>query len=120
MAGRPSGPFDSLLREFWNHRQFRYDDQYRAMVEGTVACIARSRELLDRCRVPSAASSVDGIAWQPISTVLSNQDVELAVIEDGEAVALIFPCRRANGGWVGARTGERADVSPTHWRAWKG
>jgi hypothetical protein len=57
--------------------------------------------------------------WQPISTVPFDQDLELAVIDDGEAHALIFPCRRIPGGWVRSASKERIDIAPTHWRSWR-
>jgi hypothetical protein len=60
--------------------------------------------------------------WQPISNAPFDRDLELAVIDDDGPHALIFPCRRALGGWTKAetkeRTKERIDVRPTHWRAW--
>jgi hypothetical protein len=57
--------------------------------------------------------------WQPVITAPFEQDLELAVIEDGLHV-LIFPCRRTLVGWVKSDTRERLDISPTHWRAWRG
>jgi hypothetical protein len=56
--------------------------------------------------------------WQPISSAPFDRELELAVVnEDGEH-ALVFPCRRAHGGWIDARTKRRLDVWPTHWREW--
>jgi hypothetical protein len=57
--------------------------------------------------------------WQPASTAPFDQDLELAVVDRGEAHALVFPCRRILGGWVKAASKERVDVTPTHWRAWR-
>jgi len=57
--------------------------------------------------------------WQPISTAPFDRDLELAVIDEGgEAHALVFPCRRAPGGWIDAKTLEPVKVRPTHWREW--
>jgi hypothetical protein len=57
-------------------------------------------------------------AWQPIYTAPFDRDLELAVIDGAEAVALLVPSRRAASGWINARTGKVIDVSPSHWRRW--
>jgi hypothetical protein len=56
--------------------------------------------------------------WRPVASAVApfNCDLQLAVV-DGQGVhALVFPCRRALGGWINAETDERIDVRPTHWR----
>ena len=57
--------------------------------------------------------------WQPIVTAPFDRDLELAVLDAGEAHALVFPCRRIPNGWRRCGTDERVDVRPTHWREWK-
>jgi hypothetical protein len=57
--------------------------------------------------------------WRPISIAPVDRDIELAVIDGEGAHALVFPCRRVSGGWRNARTDERLDVRPTHWREWQ-
>jgi hypothetical protein len=59
--------------------------------------------------------------WLPIATAPSGRDLEIAVIDEEGAHALIFPCRRSEDGWVNAVTKERMrlELSPTHWREWK-
>jgi hypothetical protein len=56
--------------------------------------------------------------WKTISIAPSERDLELAVIDDDGPHALAFPCRRIASGWMNARTKERLDVRPTHWRDW--
>ena len=56
--------------------------------------------------------------WQPISTAPFNLDLELAVMEGGEIVALVVPSRRVIYGWAEARTGNPIAVRQSHWRAW--
>jgi hypothetical protein len=56
--------------------------------------------------------------WQPVSTAPFDVDLALAVIEAGEAHALVFPCRRTHTGWADAATSAPVDVDPTHWRHW--
>jgi hypothetical protein len=57
--------------------------------------------------------------WQPIATAPFDRDLRLAVIDQqGEAHALVFPCRRILGGWLKAETKAHIDVDPTHWREW--
>jgi len=58
--------------------------------------------------------------WQEIATAPIDLDIELAVIEEDDVHALVFPCRRREGGWINAETGRRVDVRPTHWREWRG
>ena len=58
--------------------------------------------------------------WEPISSAPFDRDLELAVMERGEAHTLVFPCRRILGGWVNAETRQRIEVYPTHWREWEG
>ena len=57
--------------------------------------------------------------WSPISTAPRDRDLHLGVMEEGEVHALIFPCRRAEGGWVHAGTGRWVQIDPTHWREWR-
>jgi hypothetical protein len=57
--------------------------------------------------------------WQPISSAPFDRDLELAVIDKGEAHALVFACRQLPaGGWVKVGTERQIEVRPTHWREW--
>jgi hypothetical protein len=56
--------------------------------------------------------------WQPISTAPFDRDLELAVMNEDGTAALVFPCRRAVGGWIDTETSQLIDVDPTHWREW--
>ena len=58
--------------------------------------------------------------WRAISIAPFDRDIELAVIDAEGTHALVFPCRRVSAGWRNARTEERLDVRPTHWRDWAG
>jgi hypothetical protein len=57
--------------------------------------------------------------WQEISTAPFGRDLELAVIDNEGPHALVFACRRVLGGWKNAKTHERIDVCPSHWRPWE-
>ncbi|MBI1205149.1 MAG: hypothetical protein GC182_21805 [Rhodopseudomonas sp.] len=57
--------------------------------------------------------------WHPISSAPSDRDLELAVLDKDGQHALVFPCRKIPAGWMNARTQERLDVHPTHWRDWQ-
>ncbi|HEY6834153.1 MAG TPA: hypothetical protein VI251_16885 [Pseudolabrys sp.] len=57
--------------------------------------------------------------WHDISTAPFDRDLELAVIDGDVPHALVFACRRISGGWINAKTSERIDVRPTHWRLWE-
>ena len=61
-------------------------------------------------------SAVD---WQSIDTAPFGQDLQLSVIENGEVHALIFPCRRTEGGWLRGLTKQIVSIRPTHWRQWQ-
>ena len=54
--------------------------------------------------------------WQPISTAPLSRDVELAIMEGGDAYVLVFACRRMIDGWLNVAKGKRIDIQPTHWR----
>jgi len=56
--------------------------------------------------------------WQPIATAPFDRDLELAVIDYGEAHVLVFPCRRVLRGWTKINATQLIDVQPTHWREW--
>ena len=56
--------------------------------------------------------------WQSVTTAPFNCDLELAVLDEDGPHALVFPCRRIVNGWMNAKTQERLDVHPTHWRPW--
>jgi hypothetical protein len=57
--------------------------------------------------------------WHPIATAPFDHDLELAVVERGDAHALVVRCRRLGHGWANAVTGKSLDVNPTHWRYWR-
>lgn len=59
------------------------------------------------------------INWHPIATAPFDRDLELAVVEAGDAHALVVRCRRIRDGWANAITGKPVDVNPTHWRDWQ-
>jgi hypothetical protein len=56
--------------------------------------------------------------WKLIPSAPFDRDLELAVIDDGGIVALVFPCRRTLGGWMDAVTNDLVDVDPSHCREW--
>ncbi|HET9903131.1 MAG TPA: hypothetical protein VFQ27_05460 [Xanthobacteraceae bacterium] len=56
--------------------------------------------------------------WQTIATAPTDRDLQLAVMDKEGMHALVFPCRRTPEGWVNARTRDRVDIRPTHWRPW--
>jgi hypothetical protein len=58
--------------------------------------------------------------WNAASTAPFDRDIELAVIDREGTHALVFACRRIEGGWARADTGDRIEVNPTHWRDWRG
>jgi len=58
--------------------------------------------------------------WQPISVAPFCCDLELAVINDGDAYVLAFPCRRLVGGWLNLAKARCIQLQPTHWRKWIG
>jgi hypothetical protein len=68
--------------------------------------------------MPSMVRAHKAPMWQPISTAPFDRDIALAVIDEGEPHALIFPCRQILGGWIKAETQKRIEVHPTHWRDW--
>jgi hypothetical protein len=59
------------------------------------------------------------VRWQPVSTAPFDRDLEVAVVSQGIAHALLFPCRRVLGGWIAAETKKKIEVYPTHWREWR-
>jgi hypothetical protein len=89
-------------------------------IEQSWRCLAQSFEQLEKIEQfligedPAAAT-----AWAPIESAPFDCDLQLAVIVNGEAHALAFPCRRTPGGWLKAPGNQRLDVSPSHWREWK-
>ena len=82
---------------------------------------------IDMCQcVPRATSPCHRMAfvhqlprkWLSISSAPSDGDVELSVIDRKEVHALVFPCRKKDGGWIDVSTKKPIDVQPTHWRLW--
>jgi len=57
--------------------------------------------------------------WNAASTAPFDRDIELAVMDEDGTHALVFPCRRVEGGWIKSDSGDRLEISPTHWRPWK-
>lgn len=56
--------------------------------------------------------------WEAIASAPNDLDLELAIIDNDEHHALIFPCRRGLAGWTNVHTGQRVAVEPSHWRLW--
>jgi len=56
--------------------------------------------------------------WLPISSAPFDRDLVLAYKDGAAFYALVFPCRRAQFGWIDATTGNQIDVHPSHWRPW--
>jgi hypothetical protein len=56
--------------------------------------------------------------WEEIASAPYDRDLQLAVIEDGDAYPLVFACRRTVDGWISVATRERVLVHPSHWRLW--
>ncbi len=46
-------------------------------------------------------------------------DLVVAVLDKGGLHALEFRCRRKEGCWINAETGNLIEVRPTHWRRWE-
>jgi len=86
--------------------------------EGPLATAHRAQHHLGQCGRRFCAQT--HAMWQDVSTAPFNRDLELAVIDDDGAHALVFPCRRILNGWMKVETKERLDVRPTHWREWHG
>jgi hypothetical protein len=63
------------------------------------------------------ASHIEDL-WQPISTAPFDRNLELAIMNGGDAYILVFACRRIVGGWFNVAKGKRIDIQPTHWRQW--
>lgn len=59
------------------------------------------------------------VDWHSIDTAPFGQDLQLSVIENGEVHALVFPCRRTEGGWLRGHTKQLVSIRPTHWRLWQ-
>jgi len=57
--------------------------------------------------------------WRSVSRAPFDCDLELAVIDANGAHALVFPSRRILGGWIKAKTKQRIELYPTHWRKWR-
>lgn len=57
--------------------------------------------------------------WKSISIAPFGRRLEIAVCDNGEFVALVFPCVRTLAGWRNAGSGDAVQVEPTHWRLWK-
>jgi hypothetical protein len=73
---------------------------------------------LDQIGGFARADDVARREWQPIATAPFDRDIEVAIIERGEAHSLAFPCRRTVDGWFRAKTRKFLNLAPTHWRKW--
>jgi hypothetical protein len=56
--------------------------------------------------------------WRLASSAPFDRDIQLAVIDNLDVHALVFPCKHVVGGWINAETHEVLDARPTHWRDW--
>jgi hypothetical protein len=59
--------------------------------------------------------------WRRISTAPYNQALEIRIVDEGELVALTFPCLRTNEeAWINVDLGTQIEVQPVEWRIWQG
>ena len=59
--------------------------------------------------------------WRQISTAPYNQALEIRIVDEGELVALAFPCLRTNEeAWINVDLGTQIEVQPVEWRIWEG
>jgi hypothetical protein len=79
---------------------------------------ARQRNDLDQGACRSRANAA-AMQWEPIASAPFDRDLELAVLDQGDVHALVFPCRRILGGWINSQTRARVEVWPSHWRDWQ-
>ena len=96
----------AFLRRLGSHRAHHFQCSVRSILT-QIKVLCRRRKRLGRM-------------WEPASTAPFGRDLELAVIDSAGTHPLIFPCRRLAYGWMNARTKQRVDLDPTHWREWKG
>jgi hypothetical protein len=57
--------------------------------------------------------------WKNITSVPSERNLEVAVVDEAGVHPIAFPCRYKDGIWINANTRKQIDVNPTHWREWK-
>jgi hypothetical protein len=57
--------------------------------------------------------------WNSIQSAPFDRELELAVLDEDGEHALVFPCKKAPGGWQNAVSGARVEIRPTHWRDWE-
>ena len=48
--------------------------------------------------------------WEPVTTAPFGRNLQLAVLEHGQAHVLVFPCRRTPEGWIDPATRCRIDI----------
>jgi len=59
--------------------------------------------------------------WRRMSTAPYNQELELRTSDNGESVALEFPCLRTNEElWINVDLGTEIKIQPIEWRIWQG
>jgi hypothetical protein len=56
--------------------------------------------------------------WLLISIAPFDADLEVCVMDRHGVHALVFPVHKSGTDWVDAKTKERIDILPTHWRKW--
>jgi hypothetical protein len=115
----------SNVQSLFDHHQPSRDQKFTDNGAAQVACLrALVHWAIFRIIDPDQEALAVGayrflMSWQPIVTAPFDRDLELAVLDAGEAHALVFPCRRVPTGWLRCGTDERVSVHPTHWREWK-
>jgi hypothetical protein len=62
--------------------------------------------------------TVSNAAWNPITTVPADTELELCIYDGGEYHSLVFPCRRNGVGWSDVNRNRMIPIRPTHWRLW--
>ena len=94
------------------------------MVSPTVVSFTEKLDLNQRSECVGSAVGVMAriyamlTRWLPISIAPPGQDLEVCVMDRGQAHALIFPCHKDGESWIDASTKKRIDIEPTHWRFW--
>ena len=87
----------------------------------TAEIVAQSRKVMAASRLLMKA--VDGLLsfapnWEPISTAPRDQEIEVCVMDGGDAHVLVGACHLTDAGWLEPITRRFLEINPTHWRAW--
>ena len=88
-------------------------------VSGKPASGATPPRIAEPPKAPTVPVAEERNDWLPISTAPLDRNVQIGVTSRSGILAVFFPCRRTEAGWINAIVRAPLLHEPVYWREWR-